>query len=345
MKIVYLIGNGFDLNLGLKTGYYDFYKKYIKQKSKNDDEKNFKAELTKTLSGKDKKWSDFESAFGQYAGEFEDEKRYITLYDDIVDSLSKYIQSQNKEFDLIKEDQMKLKNDLFNFDKYLSNSDKQIFMKLKREYSWSSYVANVISFNYTQTFENLFCYKNHELVVGNRGSYNNILKSVMHIHGTTTKNLVLGVYDKEQINNLQFQKNKNLQDCLIKPQIYKNLGHMLDTDALALIKEANSICVFGMSFGTTDRGWWEAIVNRLHNSPTKLVVFGKSKFNYGVQGFRNEREKDEIKDHILSFSNLPGEEKSKIRSNIIISLDSDMFKLTNGSKPIKKQNKKTLNHK
>ena len=28
MKVVYLIGNGFDLNLGLKTSYSDFYTYY-----------------------------------------------------------------------------------------------------------------------------------------------------------------------------------------------------------------------------------------------------------------------------------------------------------------------------
>ena len=42
MKIVYLIGNGFDLNLGLKTSYRDFYKKYIKQKSNSEIVENFK---------------------------------------------------------------------------------------------------------------------------------------------------------------------------------------------------------------------------------------------------------------------------------------------------------------
>ena len=29
MKVVYLIGNGFDLNLGLKTSYSDFYTYYL----------------------------------------------------------------------------------------------------------------------------------------------------------------------------------------------------------------------------------------------------------------------------------------------------------------------------
>ena len=36
MNIAYLIGNGFDLNLGLKTKYMDFYKYYLEQESKND---------------------------------------------------------------------------------------------------------------------------------------------------------------------------------------------------------------------------------------------------------------------------------------------------------------------
>lgn len=338
MKIVYLIGNGFDLNLELKTGYYHFYKKYIRQKSKNDIIANFKEELKDTLNGKDSKWSDFEYAFGEYAKEFDDDNDYLTLYEDIVKSLSNHIERQNKKFEITQKDEAKLKSDLFGFDKYLTRFDQQCFTELKNKFVSSDYYVNVISFNYTQTFENIFKYNNAQITLSTRGYHNNILKNVFHIHGTTVDNPVLGVYDKTQINNPTFQKKKRVIDSIVKSQIYTNLGHMLDTDGFKLIKEANVICVFGMSFGITDKGWWEAIVNKLAESQIKLVVFGKSKNKYGVQKFRNETEKDDLKDRILSYKQMNEEEKDRIRQNIIVCLDSNMFKLTNGSKPITNKN-------
>ena len=54
--------------------------------------------------------------------------------------------------------------------------------------------------------------------------------------------------------------------------------------------------------------------------------------------YRNETEKDDLKDRILSYKQMNEEEKDRIRQNIIVCLDSNMFKLTNGSKPITNKN-------
>lgn len=43
MQITFLIGNGFDIGIGLKTRYEDFYKEYcIIRENDNDNIKNFK---------------------------------------------------------------------------------------------------------------------------------------------------------------------------------------------------------------------------------------------------------------------------------------------------------------
>ena len=60
MNIVYLIGNGFDINIGLKTRYKDFYDYYLALDSSGDNEhvKKLKEHLKETLSTDDKYWSD-----------------------------------------------------------------------------------------------------------------------------------------------------------------------------------------------------------------------------------------------------------------------------------------------
>ena len=56
MNVTFLIGNGFDLGIGLKTAYSDFYNVYCKSDS-NDSlaVKKFKSEI----QGNYENWSDF----------------------------------------------------------------------------------------------------------------------------------------------------------------------------------------------------------------------------------------------------------------------------------------------
>ena len=66
MNITFLIGNGFDIKLGLKTRYTDFYPVYIasnKDKDINDSAKRF-ADL---IDSNYETWADFEMAFAKKA--------------------------------------------------------------------------------------------------------------------------------------------------------------------------------------------------------------------------------------------------------------------------------------
>ena len=53
MNITFLIGNGFDLNLGLKTTYSDFLKEYTSVIDEKDPLKSFKKYILKDFD----KWS------------------------------------------------------------------------------------------------------------------------------------------------------------------------------------------------------------------------------------------------------------------------------------------------
>lgn len=61
MNVTYIIGNGFDLNLGLKTGYQDFYDYYIEVPSPNAH-----VELLKNTIKQEgyELWSDLEVGLG-----------------------------------------------------------------------------------------------------------------------------------------------------------------------------------------------------------------------------------------------------------------------------------------
>ena len=71
MNITFLIGNGFDLNLGLKTRYTDFLEHYLQDSSDDGDEiKAFKEDIrqkeAQCASGEERLWANAELAFGRH---------------------------------------------------------------------------------------------------------------------------------------------------------------------------------------------------------------------------------------------------------------------------------------
>ena len=97
MNITFLVGNGFDLNLGLDTQYSDFLETYTNTKA-NDTEniKWFKTEVLKDRG----LWSAAERAFGACTSQFADcglkADAYDECYEDFCINLAKYLQEQEK---------------------------------------------------------------------------------------------------------------------------------------------------------------------------------------------------------------------------------------------------------
>ena len=82
MDITFLVGNGFDLSLGYKTSYEDFYKYYIKQPINPEHEEAISR--LKTSIKKDRKrklWSDYEIGLGKFTQDFGTDQA-----DDFVDA-------------------------------------------------------------------------------------------------------------------------------------------------------------------------------------------------------------------------------------------------------------------
>ena len=121
MKVVYLIGNGFDLNLGLKTGYSDFYTYYLNNINDDFDIFRLKTHLKhdKNNEGKYQYWSDLEIAMGEYTKEFSHREDMEKVYNDLNDNLRDYIMSIEQSGIQGDIDKNKLKSDLAHPEKYL----------------------------------------------------------------------------------------------------------------------------------------------------------------------------------------------------------------------------------
>lgn len=97
MNITFLIGNGFDLNLGLKTHYKDFYNVYCKgDECTTDSVQDLKDDILK----KPATWADAELAFGEFSNKFKKElsKKYLNCHNNFCLALSSYLQQQESHF-------------------------------------------------------------------------------------------------------------------------------------------------------------------------------------------------------------------------------------------------------
>ena len=300
MNITFLVGNGFDLNLGLRTRYADFYPYFIAHASYDNMIKDW-------LSEDDLLWSDLEEQLGKNLQKL-DVNNIEKFYEDKVelDELLLEYLAQEKE-------KLKVYNattaseefieSLLNLKEGLSGIDRTSIEETCREHEGEHYTYRFISFNYTDlldTFINMVCEIIAEMFAKEKNNREHHLsKNVLHIHGTLDREMILGVNDTSQINNAFLTGNNEFLDIFIKERLNRNLGQSRTETAEDMIDESDIICMFGLSIGCTDRMWWKKITDWLNSSEHhKLIVYYKDGRNRS-SSLRTIRAKSRIKDRIV----------------------------------------------
>lgn len=330
MKITYIIGNGFDLNIGLKTSYDDFYKYYSNQPTNSYLIKYIKDRLKKDIHVKDDSeginWSDLEEALGALTSEFDKYNEhkfrlYETVFRDFYDKLIEYLKLEEQNLRDIKiSDTNKLRNDLVYPDTYLRTADKQNLDPFINKFTNIQVTVDIINFNYTNSFKILLnnSLENKYPIGINRFGGPAYLNSINHIHRTLERGIIMGVNDPSQISSELFRKDRKMNNLLIKPQLNKIQKELIDEKCQNIIKSSDLICIYGSSFGKTDRKWWELIVEQLLRKDCRIIIF---KWGAPVKYIDEYGDKeDEIRDLLLSHSNDDSIiNDDKILSRILIS--------------------------
>lgn len=322
MNIVYLIGNGFDRNLGLRTSYKDFYNFYKKQESSNENIRKIKEFIA---NGESELWSDLEEALGKITTEFDDPNGFVDILKDISDNLLQYIKTEARCLTIESNANEKLKHYLCSpFDclaPEFKRSAEEHFHNQSREL-WN---VNIITFNYTDVLEQIL----HDDIGMSIGKHHNnnaevVLRSIQHIHGDFDSSIILGVNDTTQISNDDFRTSEDLLDWLVKSKTQENRADGVERKCKNLISEANLICVFGMSFGITDKLWWDSIISRLNFSPnTKVIIY---EYAHGVS-FENNRIADKGKCIRGAKRKLLSSSYQSLEDKVICDINTDMFNL------------------
>lgn len=328
MNIVYLIGNGFDLNLGMRTKYehfYDYLNKRIQEHS--SPIKRLLGEINKDTE----KWSDFELNLGKYLKKIE-LKEALELYDELIAFLSEYISKEAKKHNLNAEQSHV-------FGSYLRNPHRGRLLPAE-EKRLNNYIENcriatrsnawdvkIITFNYTNSIEKLLGFPNYIDEKWKKSHAQSISSiEIEHIHGFIESRLILGVNDTSQISNDIFHKDTKIADRYIKSECNKVYGLEHDEKCQKWLESADLICLFGLSIGDTDKKWWEILGEKIKEK-CKLIMFEYNptkKFN-GNQGPARKDAVEAVKDKFLSKTSLDEGLKGKARNNIYVGYNVEMF--------------------
>lgn len=334
MEITILIGNGFDLNLGLKTAYKDFLMEYV-NKECNANLRRFKDDIANDLDN----WSDAEAKFGEYTTNFEigQKELFMECHDDFINELANYLIRESRKISVNDDICSDYGRDFQNLYEGLNSEEQRNIKKIFNLYLAGDYKFNFLIFNYT-LFINHFSksnaieYNNH---IFSGTSYKNRINEIRHIHGTIEKEMSLGLNDISQINNIElFQDDKNDIGQLVKQLNNKAFGEFNDERGHEMINRSQIIYVYGMSLGKTDALWWQRIGTILSkNVNNRLILHNYSKSANPLLSRHMSRMKEECKKKFMSFQSEDIYKKINIDEQIIVT-NGNLFKSLKNSSSI-----------
>lgn len=333
MNITFLIGNGFDVGLGLHSKFSDYFPKYIKE-SKNKSKSLL--ELSNDIDANREEWSYFEKKMGDYTIKFSKEtiSNYKSQIKDFEINFIKYLQEEENSLIYDKNKLTPIFSKAFSSfysQNNLSPGSYDAIAYQFNRYKRENYIYNFITFNYTNTLEKCLSIFPNGIVT--KRTYDNReyvakIGKILHIHGTKDNLPIMGVNDISQIKNEELAKDSRFTKFIVKPinnSFNRTNNNKTATD---IISNSNLICVYGMSLGETDKKWWIALLHWLSNDLNhQLIIFNyDEKYTPSCQFDKLEKE-DEIIDILSNFSSSEKINVEELRERIHIAIHKNIFSI------------------
>jgi hypothetical protein len=295
MNITFLIGNGFDLQMGLESQPLTCVKKYLESTTAETNEavKKFRELIG---SEEEDTWGDFELLIGKITEGYDTkeggtaENQFREGYLHFAHWLVSYLSDQEilLDYGLVNVEEMA---------KFISRP-----LHALRDESLTAYKERspgfphtrqytIVNFNYTFVFDKCLEKTKTEvpsLLIRNSSSSDSISDTI-HVHGSLKGDMVLGVNDDSQILNKGFIRKESFLGALIKSQCCKTGGLGNRTKTMSAIASSDLIIIFGMSLGDTDKDYWEALgkwlidPNESHRTLALYKRLGKNKGAIGAE--------------------------------------------------------------
>ena len=300
--ITFMIGNGFDLNCGLKTKYSDSYNQYLNIEPSSESISAFKKIMKDEITQGIDTWADFEMSIANHAAIMYQKGCLIDGLYDYTDFLGNYLSEQVGEFRKRVGRGLNLTsvhNMLTSFHSGMpSVTEYRLLSKIVEPYP-ANY--RVLNFNYTDTIDMLLTLAE---------SPHSLLGKVpiIHVHGTIQEGMILGVNDLEQLKISEQLTNREKR-AVIKPFFNQVFDDTKIEQAKLAIQESDVICVYGLSLGDSDKMWRDLIVDWLNNSPNHHIVIFNHNLEHTIISSANkkmdlcEAAKEEVAMKLMGHSN------------------------------------------
>lgn len=252
VKTLLVLGNGFDLDLGLKTSYADFINSYFLDGCESNS-------LIDEIKEKYKEanWIDIELFLRDYAFRHQggDEERIRKEFDELCERLNFYMHSGKFP------NYNRGVSGVYHYDKNLDSTAAKVLLHVLSKDN----ATNIYTFNYTDMTDVVESLKRDSDSRFETPSDNQIV----YVHGKETGNIkngdvsiVLGFDDTLDIKGFSFMKkpfNKHYKEGI--------------TNAL---KEAEDIIFFGLGYGICDSPYFKNFFSDMQSNDTKRIfVFDK----------------------------------------------------------------------
>ena len=325
MHITFLIGNGFDRNLGLNTLYSDFVKVYKKLKSNSEHITKFREYIKEN----EELWSKAEEALGQYTRQLEKGQGAVfsECQEDFCINLAQYLKEQEQRIDYTasKEVVQKAFKQFVNLSEPLSTVERSKINDTYQKHFAEDFIFDFINFNYTYTLDQ--CLQIVSEMPGLLGSHSHLgvqhehsVGKICHVHGTVEGQMVFGVNDDSQIAKLEvFEGNDGdlSKALLIKKEANASYRENTDTRATQILKASSIIYIYGMALGITDKLWWERICAWLSESENHHMILHQYKMP-GVTALPFSRLNFErkVRRDFMALGKLPKEKYQSVEERI-----------------------------
>lgn len=332
MNITFLIGNGFDINLGLKTRYTNFYPYYLEK---------YPEEMIAKFISQDKNyenWADLELGLGDMLEFISKDKseEFLDSKGVLEECLTEYLKNQNVLFEIrnLEKATEKFKKNIINFSDEFNDEEKEKYKSTISTYR-NEINFSFITFNYTDALDRIIeeCQKDTNVIGYFKDSNSDtrqmkILKP-LHIHGRLDEGMVLGVNDESQISNESLKSDNDFKDYFIKQNVLKESGNLNIEKAKKIIDNSNYVCLFGLSIGDTDSLWWKYLLEWLQkNLNNRLVIYFKGNGNVSFSAQQILRKRNECRKKFIKQAQCTKDEIiDKVKRRIIIINNSEIFNI------------------
>lgn len=316
MKITFLIGNGFDLRIGMNTRFADMYEGYIAQTSTSDVIQKFK-EMLKADAPEYKTWGDFEMAMAKKAKDFEDEGSFIECLRDFKLYMVLHLENEQRMFNQRMSVYRSLKSYCIDelsvsVAKFYASLRPNVINEFVRLGVDNKPKYQFISFNYTTVFDSLLPAP---------------MQKPIHIHGKLDADVVLGADNLDQVKDLPYEITKRFNRAFIKPEFNKSYDDSRIKKAEEIIDSSDIVCVYGMSLGKSDLSWTKRLKDWLlscKDNHLVCYVYDKREFNKSNWDAIIDEEEDRIVTLLGKICD-SSEEMDKVFNQIHIPVGHDIF--------------------